>query len=482
MTEQELQALDPALADYLDRFLFCCDYTQTHGHLGTYVRGLLSDLSRKSCEPIALKAGTAARTLQEFLKDFGWDFTQVREQVQGHVVASLAKVKDADDLGTIGIIDDSGTPKKGKLTPGVQRQWCGRLGKVENCIVTVHLGVARGRYKTLVDGDLFLPEDWSSDRKRCRAAGIPDEVVHRPKGVIALEQLDRANKSGVVLDWLTFDEEYGKSPGFITGLNSRNQRFVGEVPRILSCLVVNRSARRPGAEVKGRTAEQVVHNTTAFRGQQWQVVRLKRQTLADQLWRVKAAQVWLHGEDGWSARTYWLIWASNDETGEEKFFLSNAPEDAKVETLLRVGFRRWNVEHSFRVGKSELGFGHFEGRSYIALMRHLSLCLVAMSFVADQTDRLREKKSGGDPGAGVPGHEPCMRAVVGQAAGQQRRTVVVVDRCLPSATQRGGTGLPTEVPARGQRPQEAAAMPTPKTPPAQASETTPILFWGRVAL
>jgi SRSO17 transposase len=358
--------------------------------------------------------------LQEFLKDHGWHFDRVRELLQDHVVAFLPKVQDVDDLGTVGIFDESGTPKKGDKTPGVQRQWCGRLGKTDNCIVTVHLGVARGRYKTLIDFDLFLPEDWSDDRKRCREAGIPDELVHRTKGCIALEQLDRVKERGVKLDWLTFDEEYGKSPPFITGLDERKQRFVGEVPRILSCLVVNRCGSRPGEAIKGRKAEDVVRNSRQFREQPWQVMRLKRQTLADQVWRVKAARVWLHSTAGWSAGTYWLIWASNDETGEEKFFLSNAPADAKIETLVRVAFRRWNVEHSFRVCKSELGFGHFEGRNYVALMRHLSLCLVAMSFVAEQTDRLRGEKSTGDNGAGVPGHGAGMPNLVGAATGDQR--------------------------------------------------------------
>lgn len=420
MTEQQLQALSPALTGYLAGYLFCCEYTQTHGHLMTYVCGLLSDLPRKSVEPIALHAGTPPRTLQEFLKDHGWHFDRVRELLQDHVVALLGKVHDADDLGTVGIIDECGTATKGDKTPGVQRQWCGRLGKTENCIVTVHLGVARGSYKTLIDFDLFLPEAWSNDRKRCREAGIPDDLVHRTKGVIALGQLDRAKQRGVQLDWLTFDEEYGKSPIFIAGLDERKLRFVGEVPRSLSCLVRNRRGTRPAEEVTGRRAEEVVRNSRQFREQSWQVVRLKRQTLADQVWRVKAARVWLHGAGGWSAGTYWLIWASNDETGEEKFFLSNAPEDAKIETLVRVAFRRWNVEHCFRVAKSELGFGHFEGRNYVALMRHLSLCLVAMSFVAEQTDRLRGEKSTGDNGAGVPGNGSGMPNLVGPATGNQR--------------------------------------------------------------
>src|SRR2546430_17508174 len=101
MTEYQLRALGPALADYLDRFLFCCGYTQTFAHLGTYVRGLLSDLPRKTVEPIALRAGTPVRTLQEFLKDHVWSFTQVRDNLQHHVADLLPGLPNADDLGTV---------------------------------------------------------------------------------------------------------------------------------------------------------------------------------------------------------------------------------------------------------------------------------------------------------------------------------------------------------------------------------------------
>src|SRR4051794_32099785 len=254
MTEQQLAGLGPGLTGFLQTFLFCCAYTQTFDPLCGYVRGLLSDLPRKSVEPIALAAGVAVRTLQEFLKDHAWDAAAVRDRLQAHVIGRLPTVGDADDLGTVGIIDETATPKKGTKTPGVQRQWCGRLGKVDNCLVTVHLGVARGRYKTLLDFDVFLPEEWSANRQRCRDAGIPDDVVYRPKGMIALAQLDRAKAQSVVPDWVTFDEEYGKSPGFIAGLNERHLRFVGEVPRTLSCLVVNRLGRRPPPETSSRTA------------------------------------------------------------------------------------------------------------------------------------------------------------------------------------------------------------------------------------
>jgi SRSO17 transposase len=133
------------------------------------------------------------------------------------------------------------------------------------------------------------------------------------------------------------------------------------------------------------------------------VLRLTRQTLPDQVWRVKAARVWLSAAAGWSAGTYWLMWASNDETGEEKFFLSNAAVDTPVEKVVRAAFQRAHVEHSFRVCKSELGFGHFEGRRYGALLRHLNLCLVALGFVAEHTERLRGEKPRANAGTGVPG-------------------------------------------------------------------------------
>src|SRR5262249_40902950 len=147
-----------------------------------------------------------------------WSFTEVRNLLQRDVAQRLPDLP-GDDLGTLGIVDETGTVKKGSKTPGVQRQYCGEVGKQENCIVTVHLRVAGGHYKTLVDGDLFLPEVWDQDRDRCRAAHIPDDVVYRPKWQIALEQLDRATANGIVLDWLTFDEGYGKAPDFLLGLD-----------------------------------------------------------------------------------------------------------------------------------------------------------------------------------------------------------------------------------------------------------------------
>jgi SRSO17 transposase len=443
MTEEQLEGLGPALDDFLRPYLYCCGYTQTFGHLNSYCRGLLSDLPRKSVEPIALASGCAVRTLQEFLRDHQWQHPQVLEQLQRHSGAALPTLPD-DGLGNVGLIDETSALKSGTKTPGVQRQYLGCVGKVDNGIVSVHLGVCRGRYKTLFDAELFLPEDWAKDRDRCDAAGIPKDMRYRPKWRIALEQVDRARSNGVRLDWLTFDEEYGKAPEFARGLDERGLPFVGEVPKSLSCLAVNGSGQRPAAELKGRRAEEVVRHSPAFLGQPWQRVKLSRQTLPEQVWEVKAAQVWQVQDQRWSSRTYWLIWARNPGTGEEKYFLSNAPEGAKVQTLLRVAFRRWNVEHGFRVGKSEIGFTHYEGRNYTALMRHQTLCLLMLTFVAEHTERLRGEKPGGDDGAGLQRDEPAVPGVAGAAAGDDSPQPPAGHHRLPPKAQPGRTPVPPE--------------------------------------
>jgi SRSO17 transposase len=424
MTAEQIEALGPAFAAYLEQFLFCCGYTQTFDLLGVYCRGLLSELPRKTCEPVALYSGVAVRTVQEFLKDHLWSYSQVRDLLQRHVAAELPDWP-GDDLGTLGLIDETGVVKKGRCTPGVQHQWCGEVGKQENCVVTVHLGVARGRYKTLVDADLFLPQQWDADRPRCRAAGIPDDIVYRPKWQIALGQIDRVRAQGITLDWLTFDEEYGQCPAFLLGLDGRRLRYVGEVPKSFHCFT-----RRPRRRQAGHRADDLVRYSPVFGRQPWRRFRLHHQTEGDSQWDAKAARVWV---SGCGRRAYWLIWARNVATGEEKYFVSNAPAAEALGRLLRVGFGRWNVEHCFRVSKGKVGFRDFQGRNYVALLRHQVLCLVTLTFAAGQAARLRGEKSGGDAGTSVPGLEPAVRGLAGDAARHQSLAIHGGHHCLSPA-------------------------------------------------
>jgi len=407
MTPNQLLAVGSAFAAFLRMFEVCIGSQPTVAHLHSYCRGLLSDLPRKSIEPIALACGTAVRTLQSFLRDFVWDHLRMRDLLQQWLVR-LPALNAADDLGTIGVIDETSSAKKGDKTPGVARQYCGSRGKLDNCIVTVHLAVVRGLFKTLIDAALFLPQAWSDDRERCREAKIPDDVVYQPKWRLALDQVARALANGLTLDWLTFDEYYGGKPEFLEDLNAKGLHFIGEIPKNFRCLTARPNGKKPKKGTRGKRADNLTRFSSAWNQLDWHGVTLSRLTLDSQEWKVRSGQVYITRKGKISDRTYWLIVARNLATGEVKYFLSNAPTDTPVEKLIRVAFCRWNVEHAFRVVKTEIGFSHFEARSYVSLMRHMILCLIVMGFVAEHTDRLRGEKPGDHDGASVPSAEPTM--------------------------------------------------------------------------
>lgn len=406
MTDEQIHALGPAFTSFLGEFRPCFLTSNTARHFATYSRGLLSDLARKSVEPIALAAGAAVRTLQEFLTAHRWDHVKMRDDAQRRVarehLPAPGQKPASDGVGVIGVVDETSVAKKGDKTPGVQRQHCGASGKQDNCIVTVHLAVAHEQFRALLDCDLYLPEDsWHNDRDRCRAARIPDSVIYRPKWQIAIEQIKRAVGNGVRFDWITFDEDYGGKPQFLYDLDALGQLYVGEVPPQFRCWPTFPAYVSSQAPFVAKRADKAAIWGKPFVKQKWKRFKLARQTLGSQTWDVRAAQVWLQ-KDGRAHqprcrptdRTYWLIVARNVNTGEVKYFVSNAPPKTALRTLLKVAFCRWTVEHVFRVAKSEIGFDHFEGRSYVGLLRHMVLCQLALLFLAEQTTRLRGEKSG----------------------------------------------------------------------------------------
>ncbi len=329
-----------------------------------------------------------------------WDGPRLRDRLHWIVA------RDHGHPRAIGIIDESGNPKKGKHTCGVQRQWCGNTGKLDNCVVAVHLAYAFNDFQCLLDSDLFLPKEWADDPKRRKAAGIPEDVVYRKKADIALEQISRAIKNGIRFSALTFDEFYGRDGEFLDSLDALGQDYVGEVPsdftgwlhevRVLQKPTAAQRRKRgrkghfprlakkalPACEVRNLAVYSRV-----FRKQKWERFRIKDGEKGPVIWEVKHALFYRkHGQsargcltaDGLPGPAHSLIVARNVlDSHEIKYFLSNravGSGEVTLEWLLWVAFSRFSVERCFELGKRELGMDHFEVRSW---RRFIVTCMSA---------------------------------------------------------------------------------------------------------
>lgn len=388
MNVEQMLSLGPELAAYLEEFAYCFGRSEPRGHMARYVRGQLLELDRKNVEVIALANGVAPRTLQEFLGTDVWDQSDMHDRFQ-QIVA-----RDHIEGEVIGILDDSGHPKNGKETACVSRQYCGRTGKIDNCVVTVNLSLSSfdTRFRVMLDSVPYLPEVWDKDLQRRRKVDIPDELNYRPKYEIGLEQLDRARANGVWLRWLAADSWYGQKPKFLNGLRKRDQRFVVEIPCNLRCWSYDpreSKSPQPAKEVRN-----LARYSRHMLRQAWTRVYLKDTEKGPLVWEAKAMPVWQELE-GEVYGPWWLMWARDvRDPRKEKFFLSNASAGVPFEVILHVAFARWPVERCLQDEKSELGMSHFQVRKYPAICRHLTLTMVSHLFLARQTQRLRGEKPG----------------------------------------------------------------------------------------
>jgi SRSO17 transposase len=411
MDAKTIKNMGRQLRTFLAEFDDCFSRGDQRAHLQSYINGQLSDLERKSIEPIALAANIPPRTLQYFLAAAPWDGPRLRDRLQWVVAREHSHPR------AIGIIDESGNPKKGKHTCAVQRQWCGNSGKLDNCVVAVHLAYAFNDFQCLLDSDLFLPEEWANDLDRCNAAGIPDDVVYRKKADIALGQISRAIKNGIRFSALTFDEFYGRDGEFLDGLDALGQDYVGEVPSDFSGWLYEvqilqkpspAQRHKPGRKRHfPRIAEKAlpageVRNlavySRVFQRQKWQRFHIKDGEKGPVVWEVKYAPFYRkHAPDGLPGPAHTLIVARNVlDSREIKYFLSNravGSGDVTLEWLLWVAFSRFSVERCFELGKRELGMDHFEVRSWQAIHRHFYVSQLTQLFCARVHQDLREKNN-----------------------------------------------------------------------------------------
>lgn len=457
MDARVILQIKPDLTRFLHQFDGYFGRVTTRRYLDVYIEGQLSPLPRKSIEPMADAFGVPPRNLQEFLSLFRWDEQGVRDELQQYVA------RRHDSPQSVGVIDETSFVKKGNQTACVQRQYCGAVGKKENCVVSVHLGYATPEFYSLIDGEVFLPEQtWGQDRDRCRMAGIPDDVVYRPKWQMALEQYQRAVANGVRFAWLTFDEGYGGKGPFLRALEESGQSYVAEVPvnfpvwtrRPAVLYQANARDRRrgrrrryPRLKVKNNPKVEV-QNVLAYsprmRKIPWETYHVKDGTKGPLVWQAKRLLVYLSDEQGLPTRAYHLLVARNVLNPKEvKYFISNASESTSVQTLLRVAFTRWIIERAFEDSKTELGLDHFEVRKFGSIQRHLILSCLSHVFLSEFCWKRRGEKSGPD---GLP--DPDRHGDAGAVVGSGRTLLAEVCRTDRGAVdanataQRQGRPLP----------------------------------------
>ena len=412
MDAKLIKKMGRKLKEFLGEFDDCFGRSGPREHLRTYVSGQLSNLPRKSIEPIALAAKVPPRTLQYFLSSMQWDQQRLRDRTQWMVARDHAHPK------AIGVIDETGNPKKGRHTAGVRRQWCGNTGKVDNCVVGVHTAYVVDDFQCLLDSDIYLPKEWAEDEDRRKEAGIPDDVVFRKKADIALEQVGRALQNGIRFSAWTFDEWYGRDGEFLDGMDSLGQNYIGEIPSDFvgwlsqpKVLVSPKPQKRPKRGRKRQfprlprkslpacEVRNLATYSRMFQKQKWQRFRIKDGEKGPVVWEVKFSHFYRkHGENGLPGPTHTLIVARNVMNHKEvKYFLSNmvvGSEGITLEWLLWVAFSRWPIERCFEVGKRELGMDHFEVRSWLGIHRHFYISQLSQLFCARIHHELREKKTG----------------------------------------------------------------------------------------
>jgi len=224
-----------------------------------------------------------------------------------------------------------------------------------------------------------------------------------------VDLIAEALSNGIHFSWITFDEGYGKVPAFWLSLDALGLRTVGEVPANFRCWPTQPQYDSLQGPFASKQVQNVVRHSPVFYQQDWHKIQVKDTTRGKQVWHAKAARVQLVDGNGKGSfptdRRYWLIFAKNPKTDEVKYFVSNAPANAKIEDIMRAGFARWHVEKWFERAKQEAGLGAFEVRTYRSLLRHWFCSRLAMYFLAAQTQRLRGEKSADHAGASGGGDQ-----------------------------------------------------------------------------
>jgi SRSO17 transposase len=324
---------------------------------------------------------TDSQALHHFLTHSPWDSRAVMSQVARDVDALLG-----GDLDSCLLLDETCFPKKGKKSVGVARQWMGRQGKTDNCQVAVFAALARGKSVSLIDAELYLPQEWVKDAERSAAAGVPQErQVLKTKPALALELVQRARRNGVRFAWVAADGGYGQDRGLLRALDDAGERFVVDVHRNQR-IFLEEPGRPAPEEPEGGGSSGAPVSVESWVAQQspeaWEEVWV-RHTSQGEL-RVEALRrtVWLL-EGGDAKARCWQLVATREkgDPGTIKYSLSNAPVNTSLSRLAYMQRQRYWVERAFQEAKNEAGMDEYQARSWQSWYHHMALVMMALLFL-----------------------------------------------------------------------------------------------------
>jgi SRSO17 transposase len=356
-----------------------------------YALGLFGEGERKSIEPIAARVcgdkelcNAYHYRLLHFLGISPWSDEEVREYSARYAITAMTTREAVSDW----IVDDTGFPKQGNKSPGVQRQYSGTLGKTGNCQIGVSVTVATRTMHLPVDMDLYLPQSWADHRARCRAAHIPDDVVYRPKWRIALDLIERNVEAGVPLGLMHADSAYGDVGDFRHGVQALGFDYAVDVKKHTRVVIVCDD----GSETEPMSVETVgeIVGERSYRKVTWR--EGSRRALSA---RFATLRVRVVSDKDTRGEEQWLVIDKIKRGGSvEHYALTTLPKSMPRKQLVRRIKQRWRTERAYEDLKGELGLDHFEGRSYMGWQHHVSCVLACYAFLVAERARAFPPQTG----------------------------------------------------------------------------------------
>jgi SRSO17 transposase len=387
------------LAEFARPFVARLSRREQRDHAGTYLAGLVSDLERKNTESIAYRHDQERHGLQHFVGSSTWDHRPLLRELAGQV---------GRDLGTpdgVIVFDPSGFPKKGDASAGVQRQWLGRLGKVDNGQVGVFMAYVSDREHALVDVRLYLPKGWAKDRARRKRCGIPKAVRYRTRHELALEMLD---ETGPLLPhgWVAGDDEMGRSSRFRAELRRRQEQYLLAVPS--NTTVRDLEAEPPEGSGRGRPPKRAFEQVRAWIGAlppgAWRRIEVGAGERGPKVVELVMTRVVARTDRGRiGPEELLVVIRGRDEAGvaTHDYYLSNAPPETLPGVLARVARAGHRVEECLQRGKSEAGLAEYQVRAWSGWHHHQALSLIAAWFLIQEARRGKKADAGADGAAGA---------------------------------------------------------------------------------